>query len=186
VGSVSSSTAGAFALFTQLPYSFVDHFAQGAIARFAPSDPTEFNYQSTGTSTSLTAYTVASNVLTSVGPGSVIGIAWFGAPSAGTVAIRIVANYEFLPTTDAIDFVNRDASPWNQGWLDQVNAFVQRHGDTFLKVGTKALGIGAAALETVLPGLAGLAVGVGRQAVRSLVGRYDVGPGQSASRTIPY
>lgn len=180
----TTSTTSWFATCAALPYSFVDHFAKGGVVRYAPTDPQEFQYIQVQSSTSVGYLNVVSGQLANLANGcSAIGIAVQGAGSGTTLRGRIVVNYEFQPQSDATDFVNRQPSPWNQGWLDQANRFIQQHADTFLKAGSAAFSIGSAALETVLPGLSGLALGAGRKAVRGLV---NMGLGGASSSRIPY
>jgi len=149
-----------------LPYSFADHALKGGEARFIPTDNVEHEYSQVSGGNIYAGNALTNGAISGIGAQTgVIGIAGSGLGNSVTLAWRLVVNYEFLPTSDALDFINREPSPDRPDWLNSVNAFVTKWGEKLLQpVGDLASSVA----NVVLPGLGSLGAASAKALLPSL------------------
>jgi hypothetical protein len=160
----TGTTLSSATLVSALPYSFVDHAAKGACARWFPTDNVDHQYNAVGGTTeenfaqasSGSFYGFATGVYAL---GSCVGIGFTGLPVTTKVAWRYVINVEFLPAADAVDFVNSQPSPSEPSSLALANSWLQKNAQTLLRSGGQLLG---GALDTVFPGLGSIPRAIGQ------------------------
>jgi len=149
-----------------LPYSYADHALKGGEARYIPTDNVEHEYSQTSGGNIYNGWQFTNGSISGIGANTgVLGVAGSGVGASAVIAYRVVINYEFLPSSDALDFINREPSPDRPDWLNSVNAFVTKWGDRLLR---PAADLASSVASVVLPGLGSLGAAAAKATLPTL------------------